>query len=71
LKSYCAISGISWAPAVNFMQNALRPDRFMFAVDYPVENQPWTIKRAEEILISPADRKLFFQTNAERVFNPT
>jgi 2,3-dihydroxybenzoate decarboxylase len=65
---YCTTSGTNWAPTINFMQKVLGSDRVLFAVDYPFEDQPWTIKRAKDTPMSAADRKLFFQTNAEKVF---
>ncbi|HEX4652358.1 MAG TPA: amidohydrolase family protein [Granulicella sp.] len=65
---YCTTSGINWAPTVTFMQKVLGAERVLFAVDYPFTKQPWEIERAEGIAMSDADRKLFFQTNAEKVF---
>ncbi len=64
-------SGINWSPAVKLMQEVLGPDKVLFAVDYPFEDQPTTIKKAEAIPMTPAQRKMFFQTNAERVFKLT
>ncbi len=61
-------SGINWAPTINFMQEVLGPDKVLFAVDYPFEDQPWTVARAEATPMSDQVRKMFFQTNAERVF---
>ena len=65
---YCTTSGINWAPNIQFMQQVLGADRVLFAVDYPFEDQPWSIGRATDTPMSVADRKAFFQTNAERVF---
>jgi 2,3-dihydroxybenzoate decarboxylase len=65
---WCTTSGINWAPTINFMQNVLGPERVLFAVDYPFADQPLAIEKAENTPMSAADRKLFFQTNAERIF---
>jgi 5-carboxyvanillate decarboxylase len=65
---YCTTSGINWAPTINFMQQVLGADRVLFAVDYPFTKQGWEIERAEQAPMSDADRKLFFQCNAEKVF---
>jgi 5-carboxyvanillate decarboxylase len=64
-------SGINWAPTVHFMQDVLGPDKVLFAVDYPFEDQPWTMKQVDSIDMPDEHKKMFFQTNAERVFHLT
>lgn len=64
-------SGINWSPTVHFMQQVLGVDKVLFAVDYPFEDQPWTMKQVDSIEMSDEDKKMFFQTNAERFFHLT
>jgi 5-carboxyvanillate decarboxylase len=61
-------SGTNWPPAVRTCQEVLGPDRVLFAVDYPFENEDQSVAQAAAIPMSPAVSEAFFHRNAERLF---
>jgi 2,3-dihydroxybenzoate decarboxylase len=61
-------SGMQWAPAIRFCQQVLGADRVLYAMDYPYQFVPEEVKVTDEMEISEAERKLLYQTNAERLF---
>ena len=65
---YVTNSGVAWAPAIMFSQQVLGVDRVLYAMDYPYQFAPEEVGEMERANISAADRKKFYQTNAERVF---
>jgi len=65
---YVTNSGVAWEPAIKFSQEVLGVDRVMYAMDYPYQFVADEVRVADGLRISDADKKKFFQTNAERVF---
>jgi 5-carboxyvanillate decarboxylase len=65
---YVTNSGVAWAPAITFSQQVLGVDRVLYAMDYPYQFAPEEVGEMERANISDADRKKFYQTNAERAF---
>ncbi len=65
---YVTNSGVAWAPAIMFSQQVLGVDRVLYAMDYPYQFAPEEVGEMERANISDADRKKFYQTNAERAF---
>ncbi|HYX66144.1 MAG TPA: amidohydrolase family protein, partial [Burkholderiales bacterium] len=61
-------SGMQWAPAIQFCQQVLGYDRVLYAMDYPYQFVPDEVKVTDEMPITEAQRKLLYQTNAERLF---
>ena len=61
-------SGMAWAPVIMFMQEVVGMDRVMYAMDYPYQYDIAEVKVTDEMPISDADKKKFYQTNAERIF---
>ena len=61
-------SGMQWAPAIRFCQEVLGADRVLYAMDYPYQFVPEEVKVTDEMKITEAERKLLYQTNAERLF---
>ena len=61
-------SGANWAPAVRFCQEVLGPERVLFAVDYPFEDEDSTVRQALDIAMPAAEAEMFFHRNAEQVF---
>ena len=70
LKSnvWITTSGMQWAPAIRFCQEVLGADRVLYAMDYPYQFVPEEVKVTDEMKISDAERKLLYQTNAEKLF---
>jgi 2,3-dihydroxybenzoate decarboxylase len=65
---YITTSGMAWAPAITFVQSVLGVDRVMYAMDYPYQFVPEEVTMNDNFAMSDADKKQFFQTNAEKVF---
>ncbi|HXR95554.1 MAG TPA: amidohydrolase family protein [Rhizomicrobium sp.] len=61
-------SGMAWAPVIMFMQEVVGMDRVMYAMDYPYQFDIAEVKVTDDMPISDADKKKFYQTNAERIF---
>jgi 5-carboxyvanillate decarboxylase len=61
-------SGVAWQPAIEFCQKVIGVDRVMYAMDYPYQFVPEEVGFCDAMTISDADKKVFYQTNAERVF---
>lgn len=66
---YITTSGMAWEPAILFAQSVLGVDRVLYAMDYPYQADPDEVLAMDALAISDADKKRFFQTNAERVFS--
>jgi 2,3-dihydroxybenzoate decarboxylase len=64
-------SGMAWAPVIQFCQQVLGMDRVMYAMDYPNQFDAAEVTVTDDMAISDADKKKFYQTNAERIFNLT
>jgi 5-carboxyvanillate decarboxylase len=61
-------SGMAWAPAIMFTREVLGGDRVLYAMDYPYEFVADEVTAQDQLPLGPADKKAFFQTNAETVF---
>jgi 5-carboxyvanillate decarboxylase len=61
-------SGVAWQPAIEFCQKVLGVDRVLYAMDYPYQYAPEEVGICDAMTIPDADKKAFYQTNAERVF---
>jgi 5-carboxyvanillate decarboxylase len=65
---YVTFSGVAWEPAIQFCKATLGVDRIMYAMDYPYQYEPEEVALQDRMTMSAADKKAFFQTNAERIF---
>ncbi len=61
-------SGMAWAPAIRFCQEVLGIDRVLYAMDYPYQFVTEEVVEMEHGPDSIEKRRMFYQTNAERVF---
>jgi len=61
-------SGVAWEPAIRFTQALIGADRVLYAMDYPYQYAVEEVGLLDAMNIDAADKKKFFQTNAERVF---
>ncbi len=59
---------MQWAPAILFSQQVLGFDRVLYAMDYPYQFVPEEVKVTDELPITEEQRKMLYQTNAERLF---
>ncbi len=58
-------SGVPWGPALKMAQEQLGVDRVIYAMDYPYEFRPEEVTMSDNLAMSPAVKKKFFQTNIE------
>lgn len=65
---YVTTSGMAWAPVITFVQSVLGMDRVLYAMDYPYQFELSEVSATDNLPIGDADKKMLFQTNAERVF---
>jgi 2,3-dihydroxybenzoate decarboxylase len=65
---YITNSGMAWQPAIKFTQETLGVDRVLYAMDYPYQYSADEVVAMDGMEMSAADKKAFFQTNAEKVF---
>ncbi|MCC6202463.1 MAG: amidohydrolase [Gammaproteobacteria bacterium] len=65
---YVTNSGVPWAPAITLAQSVLGVDRVLYAMDYPYQYQPCEVAMVDALPLDDADKRRFFQGNAERLF---
>jgi 5-carboxyvanillate decarboxylase len=68
---YITNSGVAWEPAIKFSQAVLGVDRVLYAMDYPYQHEVGEVLALDAMDMPAEDKKKFFQTNAEKVFNIT
>jgi len=61
-------SGLPFGPAIKLMIDVMGEDRVMYAMDYPYQYVPDEVRWMDDLDISDAQKKKFFQANAERWF---
>lgn len=65
---YYTTSGMPWEPAVTLVQQQMGHDRVMYAMDYPYQYVPEEVAAMDQLPLTPAQKRDFFQGNAERIF---
>lgn len=66
---YYTTSGMAWHPAIEFVREVVGIDHLMFSWDYPYQWEPEEVATYDALPWPLADKKAFFQGNAERVFH--
>jgi len=61
-------SGMAWEPAIKFAQQVIGLDRVLYAMDYPYQCPAEEVATLDAMDMSPREKKMFFQTNAEKLF---
>ncbi len=61
-------SGVAWQPAIKFTQSTIGVDRVLYAMDYPYQCDAYEVANLDAMEMSPADKRAFFQGNAEKLF---
>ena len=64
---YVTSSGMAWAPAIQFCQQVLGPDRVLYAMDYPYQFEAGEVTEMDSAGTS-AERRRFYEQNARDVF---
>ncbi len=65
---YITNSGMAWEPAIKFTQETLSVDRVLYAMDYPYQFSADEVVSLDGMKMSLENKKLFFQSNAEKIF---
>lgn len=65
---YITSSGMAWEPVIKFAQQTLGVERVLYAMDYPYQADATEVLAMDAMDMSTADKRKFFQTNAETVF---
>jgi 2,3-dihydroxybenzoate decarboxylase len=65
---YVTNSGVAWAPAIMFCHQVMGPDHTLYAMDYPYQYLASEVTVSDNLPMSAADKKKYFQTNAEKLF---
>jgi 2,3-dihydroxybenzoate decarboxylase len=61
-------SGMAWEPAISFAQRVIGHDRVLYAMDYPYQYVPEEVAAMDALPLDAENKRMFFQTNAERLF---
>ena len=61
-------SGMAWEPAIMFVRSVIGADRVMYAMDYPYQFVPEEVRVTDELPVSDAEKRAFYQGIAESVF---
>jgi 2,3-dihydroxybenzoate decarboxylase len=61
-------SGMPWPPTIRYCQEVMGMDRVLYAMDYPYQYVAAEVEMQDGLQIADADKKKFFQTNAEALF---
>ncbi|OYW46905.1 MAG: hypothetical protein B7Z08_00630 [Sphingomonadales bacterium 32-68-7] len=62
-------SGCAWEPAIRFCIDVMGPERVLYAMDYPYQQSSDEVAAYDRMKLTPDEKKLLMQDNAERVFN--
>ena len=65
---YVTTSGMAWEPAIMFVRSLMGPDHLLYAMDYPYQYVAEEVALSDALPMSDADKKKFFQSNAESLF---
>ena len=65
---YYTTSGMPWEPSITFVQQQMGYDRVMYAMDYPYQYVAEEVTAMDNLPLTAEQKKMFFQTNAERIF---
>jgi 5-carboxyvanillate decarboxylase len=65
---YVTTSGMAWTPPILYAQSVLGVDRVLYAMDYPYQFVPEEVQVTDDLPVSDADKRMLYQSNAERVF---
>jgi 5-carboxyvanillate decarboxylase len=62
-------SGMGWEPPIMYVHSVMGADRLLYAMDYPYQFVAEEVAVQDNLPLDAADKKKFFQTNAERLFS--
>jgi len=65
---YVTTSGMPFEPPIRLCQEVLGMEHVLYAMDYPYQYVADEVTMQDNMAIGPEHKKMFFQTNAERLF---
>lgn len=65
---YVTNSGVADVPPIMLCHQVMGPDHLLYAMDYPYQYLPEEVTVSDNLPMGAADKKKYFQTNAERLF---
>lgn len=65
---YYTTSGMPWEPSISLVQRVYGHDKVMYAMDYPYQYLKEEVDMMDALPLTPEQKRMFFQTNAERIF---
>jgi 5-carboxyvanillate decarboxylase len=68
---YVTNSGVAWEPSIMMCHKVMGADHVLYAMDYPYQFEKDEVTVCDNLPMSDLDKKKFFQTNAEKLFNIT
>jgi 5-carboxyvanillate decarboxylase len=66
---YVTTSGMASELPIMFVRSVMGADRLLYAMDYPYQFVPEEVILSDGLPITGIEKKMFFQTNAEKVFH--
>lgn len=66
---YVTNSGVAWEPSIMLCHMVMGPDHLLYAMDYPYQFVPEEVTVCDNLPMSEQDKRKFFQTNAETLFD--
>ncbi len=61
-------SGMAWQPPIMYVHAVMGADRLMYAMDYPYQFVAEEVALQDNLPLDADQKRIFFQTNAERLF---
>ncbi|MBL1421603.1 MAG: amidohydrolase [Alphaproteobacteria bacterium] len=65
---YYTNSGVAWAPPIMFIRDVISPDRMLYAMDYPWQFIHSEVAELDNLPMTGAEKKQFFEGNARKLF---
>lgn len=66
---YVTTSGVAWEPTIMFVRGLMGADHLLYAMDYPYQYVPEEVTLCDALPMNDADKRRFFQSNAESLFH--
>ena len=66
---YFTTSGMPWEPAILFTRSVIGRNRVMYAMDYPYQFNGYEVEMTDNLALSPAELREFYESIATRVFS--
>jgi 2,3-dihydroxybenzoate decarboxylase len=62
-------SGVGWEPPIMYVHQVIGAERLLYAMDYPYQYVAEEVVTQDNLPLSDAQKKMFFEDNAVKLFN--